>query len=40
MDKRKVFPGAHPHRKFEAYPQLWIVKARIFWLVSGKKVKD
>jgi hypothetical protein len=40
VDKRKVFSGAHPHRKFEAYPQLWIVKAAIIDYVSGKKVKD
>ena len=30
MDKRKVFSGAHPHRKFEAYPQLWIVEEGSF----------
>jgi len=40
VDKRKVFSGAHPHRKFEAYPQLWIVKRGSFGCVSGKKVKD
>ena len=40
MDNRKVFPRAHPHKKFEAYPQLWIVKAAIIGYVSGKKVKD
>ena len=40
MDKRKVFSGAHPHRKFKAYPQLWIVKAASFACVSAKKVKD
>ena len=37
MDKRKVFPRAHPHKKFEAYPQLWIVKAGSFGCVSGNK---
>ena len=35
MDKRKIFSGAHPRRKFEAYPQLWIVKAAITWLGEG-----
>ena len=37
MDKLKVFPGAHPHKKFGAYPQLWIVEEGSFGCVSGKK---
>lgn len=41
MDKRKVFPRAHPDKKFEAYPQLWIVKAGIIWLREAViKMKD